>query len=130
MVDDLAKARRFAALWNKQPSRPGDFEVVEVTSWKEAPETDGEFLGYDLSAGYNNSLLRTGLKPVVKPSDISDSIWRQCYAHRLNDADLFQTSQQASQCLEAMAKIQDVYPGFFEGGDLRIFEVTGLYLVS
>jgi hypothetical protein len=35
-----------------------------------------------------------------------------------------------SDCLEAMIKLQDASPGFFEGGDLRRFEVTGLYLVS
>jgi hypothetical protein len=136
VVDDLDKALRFAALWNNQTARQGHFEVVEVTAGTAVPESGGKFLGYDLSAGYNNSLLRSGLKSGTRPGTVSDSVWRAwesaqaSFAHELNDACLFQTYQRADDCLEAMAKIQDASPGFFEGCDLRRFEVTGLYLVS
>jgi hypothetical protein len=136
VVDNLDKALRFAALWNKQVTRPGNFEVVEVTSGKVPPESGGGFLGYDLSAGYNNSLLRSGLKSGTRPGTVSDSVWqawestKTSFTHALNDAGLFQTSQLANDCLEAMAKIQDASPGFFEGCDFRRFEVTGVYLVS
>jgi hypothetical protein len=136
VVDDLDKALKFASLWNKQAARPGHFEVVEVTARNAAPESGGKFIGYDLSAGFNNSLLRAGLKSRISPGTVSDSVWRAwesaktSFAHELNDAGLFQTYQRANDCLEAMAQIQDASPGFFEGCDLRRFEVTGLYLVS
>ena len=136
VVSDPGKALRFAALWNKQITRPGDFEVIEVTSGDAATETAGEFLGYDMSAGYNNSLLRSGLKSGARPGTVADCVWQEwksintSYAPQLNNAGLFPTFQRANECLEAMVKIQDASLGFFEGGDLRRFEITGIYLVS
>lgn len=136
VVEDLKKALRFAELWNTQLEGRETFEVVEVTDGDSGPESTGAFMGFDLSAGYNNSLLWCGLKSGVRLEAISQSVWddwesirRSCIA-QLNGAGLFRTAAAASECLRSMIAIQDVSANFFEGDDLRTFRVTGLYLVS
>ena len=136
VVEDAKKALRFAELWNTQLTGQGRFEVVEVTDGDSGSESGGTFMGFDLSAGYNNSLLRCGLKSGARPAGISQSVWddweliRRSYIPQLNSAGLFGTVVTASDCLQSMIALQDTSANFFEGGDLRRFQVTGLYLVS
>jgi len=136
VVGDLNKALRFAELWNAQISGQGTFEVVEVTDGDASPESGGTLLGFDLSAGYNNSLLPCGLKSGPKADAIPATVWdawesiRRSYIPELNCNWLFQSADISSTCLQEMITIQDALPNFFEGGDLRSFQTTGLYRVS
>jgi hypothetical protein len=136
VVGDLQKALRFADLWNLLVSELARFEVIEVTDGDMPPESKGVFMGYDLSARYNNSLLWWQLQPgegirSLPPAvrDGCDLLYRQ-YAPQLNGQGLFQTSDVASGCLKAMIALQDICPNLFEGGDIRVFQVVGLYRVS
>ena len=114
----------------------GSFEVIEVTEGNAASEGQGTFIGFDLSAGYNNSLLWCGLNSGGSLEGIPQSVrdmWnslRDLYAPQLNKNGLFQTFQLASECLRSMTALQDLSPNFFEGGDFGSFRVTGLYLAS
>ncbi len=136
VVQDLQKALRFAELWNSRLPQPERFDVIEVTDGNELPERGDRFLGYDLSAGYNNSLLWWQLQPSKGVADtaqpIRDEYYMLCrqYAPQLNDQGLFRTSDVASMCLKAMIALQDRCPNLFEGGNLGHFQVVGLYLVS
>src|SRR5439155_26446134 len=63
VVHNLSKALRFAELLNSYFAGRQHFEVIEATEGDSTPESGGALLGFDLSAGYNNSLLWWGLKP-------------------------------------------------------------------
>src|SRR5215472_4294200 len=71
VVHDLSKALRYVELLNAYPL-PGysHFEVVEVTGGDEAPQVGGELLGFDVSSGYNNSLL-WWWQPATQPKAIA-----------------------------------------------------------
>jgi len=62
VVRDLSNALRFAELWNTRLKPEDRFEVVEVVDGDANPKGNGYFLGFDLSSGYNNSLLSWGLR--------------------------------------------------------------------
>ncbi len=136
VVDDIAKAQRFADLWNARLKEPDHYEVVEATDADPGPTHGGTFLGFDLSAGYNSSLLAGGLKQSQGPSHLPEAIRQLCdlisrhYAPQLNSAGLFQTLEAATQCLTAMTALQDLHPNLFEGGDLRDFKPVRLQLTS
>jgi hypothetical protein len=137
VVRNVTKALRFAELWNAQlKDRKGRFEVVEVTDENRHCESNGTFIGYDLSAGYNNSLLSWGLKPFAGGSRVAESIEElfgvvsRHYAPQLNGQGLFQTLEVASLCLRAMVALQDLSPNLFEGGNLREFRPVGLFRIS
>ena len=49
------------------------FEVIEVTDGN-ALVREGTFIGFDLSSGYNNSLLAPGLAPITHPVDLPDPV--------------------------------------------------------
>ena len=97
---------------------------------------DHTFIGYDLSAGYNNSLLSWGLKSTASSNRVAEPIGElydlisRHYAPQLNGQGLFQTWEAASLCLRAMTALQDLSPNFFEGGNLREFRPVGLYRIS
>ena len=135
-VHDLPKALRFAELWNTHLKEKDRFEVVEVTDGNDQPQTEGVFIGFDLSSGYNNSLLVCGLKYLPGAHQLTESVRERLdllnrqYAPQINVQGLFQTSEVASLCLRSMIALQDLSPDLFEGGDLRDFEPVGLHLVS
>lgn len=132
VVRDVPKALRLAELWNARLPKEGRFEVVEVTDANTPPESSGLFLGFDLSAGYNNSLLEWGLKTFAAVSrlpmpirEFSGLVSRH-YAPQLNAQGLFQTAELATLCLRSLWALQDLSPNMFEGTDLREFKVIAL----
>ena len=137
VVNDLAKARRYTQLLNQHfSSGPKHFELVEVTDETTSPLTGGQLLGFDLSAGYNNSLLWWGLEPQPGLETIPEPIRElvglvyRCYAPQLNRQGLFLTPEVASKCLSSMDALQQLCPNLFEGEDIKSqYQVVGVYLV-
>jgi hypothetical protein len=136
VVRDVSKAARFAELWNTRLSEKDRFEVVEVTDGSTHPQGDGVFVGFDLSSGYNNSLLAYGLKQFMGGYELKDplrellDLSNRHYAPQLNGQGLFQTLEVASLCLRSMIALQDLSPNLFEGGDLRAFRPVGLHRIG
>lgn len=136
MVRDLSKALRFAELWNARLKQERRFEVMEVVDGDAPSESRGRFIGFDLSSGYNNSLLSWGLKLGAGTNQLAEPIRDLCdllsrhYAPQLNGHGLFQDFEAASRCLRSMSALQGVSPNLFEGGDLREFRPVGLYAVA
>ncbi|MGB2676543.1 MAG: hypothetical protein WAN12_05615 [Candidatus Acidiferrum sp.] len=136
VVQDLPKAQRFAELWNARLNESQRFEVIEATDLGTTPSPRGSFIGFDLSAGYNNSLLAEGLKQSVGATHLPEPIrefWDlicQHYAPQLNRQGLFQTLETANLCLRSMTALQRLSPNFFEGGDLSDFHPVRLHAVS
>ena len=136
MVRDLGKALRFAELWNARLKEEHPFEVIEVADGDAPPESGGHFIGFDLSSGYNNSLLSWGLKLSVATNQLAEPVRDLCdllrrhYAPQLNGQGLFQNYEAASGCLRSMTKLQGLSPNLFAGGDLREFRPVGLYTVA
>lgn len=135
VVHDISKSLRFAALWNEHLKGKSRFEVVELTDADARPESKGTFIGFDLSAGYNNSLLSGGLRRSpgsVRPPDsiveLLDLLTRH-YSPQLNENGLFQTLETASNCLRSMAAVQCLCPNLFEGGSLKDFSCVGLHAI-
>jgi hypothetical protein len=136
VVHDLSKALRFAELWNARLPEADRFEVVEATLGNNPPLTIGTFMGFDLSSGYNNSLLSTGLELSTALNKLPEPIRNLCalvsvhYAPLLNRQGLFETFEVASSCLRSMVALQDLSPNLFEGGDLREFRPVALYTLT
>jgi hypothetical protein len=136
VVRDVSKALRFAELWNARRQEKERFEVAEVTDGNVRPQSNGEFIGFDISCGYNNSLLSSGLKPFTGVNRLPDPVRELCdlmsrhYAPQLNGQGLFQTFEIASLCRRTMIALQDLSPNLFEGGNLRDFQVVGLHVVD
>lgn len=136
MIHDVAKAVRFAGLWNLQdPQR--HFEIVEVTTDNTQPRVGKCLLGFDLSAGFNNSFLSWGLQQfefrAELPAEIQelDELISRHYAPQLNGQGLFQTYEIAAQCLRSMKALQRLSPNLYEGDDdLEKFEPVGVYLLD
>lgn len=153
VVHDLSKALRYAELLNDHPlPRRSHFEVVEVTDGDEPPHVGGELLGFDVSSGYNNSLL-WWWQPATQPGAIASverngdtspsatifpepiralsTLIKRFYTPRLNRNGLFQTPVSASECLRDMDALQQLCPNLYEGESLKDnFCATGVYLVS
>lgn len=136
IVGNIAKALRFVELWNSRLNKKDQFEVVEATDGRAHPQSGGEFIGFDLSAGYNNSLLASGMRLPSSVSALGEPIRElldlasQHFAPQLNGQGLFQTFEVACFCLRSMIALQDLSPNLFEGGDLRSFHPVGLYAVQ
>lgn len=135
VVQDTQRALRFAELLNRHSPGSEHFEVVECTDGDALPQSGGALLGYDLSAGYNNSLLWWQLRPppgvaslALHVQEFYELLCRH-YGPQLNSQGLFQTSDIAVLCLRSMAALQELSPNLFEGGDLRSYQVIGIYLV-
>jgi hypothetical protein len=133
VVGDLSKAHRLAELWNARLPMDDHFEVVEVTTSEMNPQSGGQFVGFDLSSGFNNSLLVAGLKlsldlsGLTKPIQNLYKLLSRHYAPLLNSVGLFQSSDDASHCLESIVALQELSPNLFEGGNLKNFYPVGLY---
>jgi len=136
VVQDISKALRFAELWNARLEERDRFEIIEVTDGDSPGWSAGRFIGFDLSSGYNNSLLSAGLKQFAEANQLKEPIrelWdlvSRHYAPQLNSQGLFQTFEVASLCLRSMIALQDLSPNLFAGGDLRDFEAVGLYVLD
>ncbi len=136
VVQNASKAIRFAELWNKHLKETDRFEVVEVTDGEANLQSSGRFIGFDLSAGYNNSLLSWGLKQFAAANKLTEPVRSLCdllvrhYAPQLNGQGLFQTIEIASLCIRDMRALQTIFPNLFEGGDLSEFKPVGLYSIA
>jgi hypothetical protein len=132
VVRDLSKAQRLAQLFNQWSGRTL-FEVLEVTKNNARPELAGEFLGYDLSAAYNSSLLVSGLSrsPSLDslPSRIRDLaiLITDHYAPLLNRNGLFEHCESAASALKSMIALQELSPNLYEGDALTAYCPTALY---
>ncbi len=134
-IRDLAKARRYAALCNEYfPDR--HFEVVEVTEGLETPSNATQLLGFDISlGGGGNSLIFQALLygPAVtlpeQPIQLLSDLIRRYFCPKLNEYGLFRTFEDASHCRRAMIALQSFHPNLYEGGDLGLFTVAGVYLL-
>lgn len=132
VVHDVQKAQRFAQLWNARRTPPDQFEVIEVTGGT-ASVRGGTFIGFDLSSGYNNSLLAGGLAPLTRAVDLPEQVLESYelisrnFALQLNRHGLFDTFETADLCLRAMNALQQLSPNFFEWGD---FQPTGLFVIG
>ncbi|SRR6266436_2059750 len=154
VVHDLTKASRYVELLNAHLIEFNPpfthFEIVEACGGGESSQSRGQLLGFDLSAGYNNSLLWWGLETEAKvalsevqtvdasrvgifPEPILElyNLVQRFYAPHLNQNGLFQTPEVASQCLRSMDALQQLAPNLYEGNDLQAnYSVVGVYLVS
>jgi hypothetical protein len=135
VVGDLSKALRLAELWNARLPASSQFEVMEVTIDDTNAQSGGQLVGFDLSSGFNNSLLATGLKHSADLSGLNKPVRVLCnlvsrhYGSLLNRNGLFQSIGDASMCLESMVALQELSPSLFEGGDLSDFHTVSLYKV-
>lgn len=136
LVHDLLKARRYADLCNQYC--PGKhFEVIEVTDGEMTPEDPAhQLLGFDISAnGCGSSLISVALlyEPAEtmpeEPILVLTDLIREHFRPKLNEFGLFRTFEDASHCRRAMIALQSFHPNLYEGGDLEVFTVAGIYLV-
>ena len=147
-IDELSKARELVEMFrNLTPSE--SYDIVTFTNNKEPlvlpPDTDIVFLGYDLSAGFTNSLVpaldqaqnteeilvfdtetNPGFKSSSREPFIFDLLIEKHFRPMLNKNRLFDDYDTAYFCLECMKSVQKLDPNFYEPYD---FEVTGVYKV-
>ena len=136
LVHDFSKAARYTELLNQNPLLGyRHFELVEATDGNPAAGEGRQQLGFDVSAGYNNSLLWWGLETTPSANGLSEPIRElmnlvhRFYAPQLNRHGLFETAEIASQCLRSMDALQSLSPNLYEGEDLETsFQAAGLYL--
>ena len=133
VVHEEKKAQELCAFCNSQ-SAIGSYELVEVTEDDDLPILGGKLLGFDISQGFNNSLLWSGLKTNV-PSDaelpvriLANALFR-LFSEKLNECGLFPDIEIARQCRRSMIALQNLEPNFIEGDGLEKFLVVGIYLV-
>lgn len=132
VVHDLKKARRYAELL-KLHVKDQSFEVIEVVDENGSPSCGGQFLGFDLSLGYNSSLLTWGFKSLPGLNRLSEPIHILCellnkyYRPQLNGAGLFDSDEIATSCRRSMVALQTLSPNLFEGCDLRRYRAIGVY---
>jgi hypothetical protein len=139
IVHDLVKAKGLVEAYS-QLRPPQYFEIVEVTDNEHPPSGKGEFLGFDLSAGYRSSLLSWGLEvDRALPTDLPEndlvetlqpllSLVRQYFQPQLNSNGLFDNFHAAKFCLACMEALQTIRPGLWENEDVR-FEVVSLWRI-
>ncbi|HUN56604.1 MAG TPA: hypothetical protein VMU41_00695 [Candidatus Binataceae bacterium] len=135
-INDLSKAFRYVELARIHlPSQ--NFEVVEVTKGDATTLNSGIFLGFDLSSGGSGDSLifLSGLSEPVRtempedPIRILAHVIRRHFGARLNQFGLFQSVEDALDCRKAMIALQSFHADFYEGGNLDVFEITGISVV-
>lgn len=137
VVHNFEKAKELVTVY-RHLDPPQDFEIVEVVTGNSSPQSTGEFLGFDLSAGYSFSLLSWGLDLDQKLSqELLDDNARQVlfplllliksfFQPQLNNNGLFNDYDTANFCLACMMALQKIYPGLWENEQVE-FEVIGLW---
>jgi hypothetical protein len=134
VVHNLPNAIRFAHLCNSHMASNGHFEVIEAVGPADRKESDGRFIGVDLSEGFGNSLLQWGLKTFTGihtlPPPIQEiaNLLSRFYSPRLNSMGLFDVSEMASACLRSITAVQTLSPNIYEGGSLTRFRPVSIYL--
>jgi hypothetical protein len=140
VVHDLKRAKQLAGLLNLF----GDsvfFEVVQVGTERATTPGRGGFLGFDVSAGFNNSVIRGFVlhdpggsvpnTPSVDdgPAGELSSLHRRFFLPKLNDHRIFQHYDDADFCLRTARALNTLRPGLIEGTDLSEYAVTSVYKV-
>jgi hypothetical protein len=134
-LHDIGKVRRYVTLCNEYfPSKY--FEIIEVTDGKATPTFESHPYGFDISfGGAGDSLivlaLLAGPAPTLpeEPIKLLSDLIRRYFFPKLNEFGLFTTFEDAAHCRRAMIALQSFHPNLYEGGDLEVFTVTGVYLV-
>jgi hypothetical protein len=133
VVHDKGKACRLRDFCNFQGSG-GTFELIEATEGDNEPLFGGEFLGFDLSQGFNNSLLWSGLSRQV-PGDpelpvrvLTNTIFR-LFSKELNANGMFSNIETTTQCRASLMALQALEPNLLEGNELDKF-VVGVSVVK
>jgi hypothetical protein len=131
VVHDEVKARRLCALSNTYAA-PESYEIVEVVEADAKPVIGREFLGFDISQGYNNSLLWSGLKTLVRgepdiPTRVLANTLFRLFAEKLNSAGLFSGFDTAARCRASLIALQALEPNIIEGISLEKFAIVGLF---
>ena len=131
IVHNEAKARKLCELCNVYA--PNEcYEVLEAVDGDQPPRLGGEFLGYDISQGLNNSLLWSGLNTkIVNEYDdpvyiLANTIY-MLFGAQLNNRGLFSGIDMATHCRQSLIALRALKPNFIEGGDLNAFRVVALY---
>jgi hypothetical protein len=133
VVYDEQKARRLSDLSN-QYGQGKSYEVVEVVDGNSMPIYAGELLGFDISRGFNTSLLWWGLTPTVPEQDgapvrvLANTVFG-LFSEKLNDNGLFSEIDVATRCRSALLALQALEPNLLEGDSLEKFQVVGLFRI-
>ena len=130
IVQNLSKAMSLVDTYRRYGVQP-DLEVVEVTDAGETPEVGKILLGYDLSAGYHNSLI-SGFSAPVSTSvgqgaidRLAALVYLEVNRH-LNGVGLFPNQEVAARCLDYFQAVREIEPNYYEIGN---YKVVGLYLL-
>ena len=146
VVRDIAEARWLVEAFRNYAGL--DFEIIEITKGRAEPTIGGKFLGYDLSASYDESFLKYGLEE--RPLEIHDDhipgdpykkplahavlvLTEKYFGPRLNANGLFDDYNEAAFCLKCMVAIPFISPESYEQEDTEgesAYEVLGLYDVT
>lgn len=138
IVHDLDLAKELVIAYS-QLDPPQHFEIVEVTYDNRFPETAGQLLGFDLSAGYY-SLIAAGIefdRSLHYSPPQGDSFWillpimsliKKYFQPQLNSKRLFDSFETASFCLACMMALQKFRPNLWENDEVK-FKVVGLWSV-
>jgi hypothetical protein len=131
VVHDHQKAIRLRNACNAQLP-PGSFELVEVVEGDAKPVFGGEFLGFDLSQGFNNSMLWSGLtqrvpgEPELPVRVLANTVFR-FFSRELNRNGLFATLETTAQCRKSLIALQAQEPNLLEGSPLEKFVAVGVF---
>lgn len=139
-VHNLARARDlvhlYAALWP-----PQRFEIIEVTAERAEPMVGSSFLGFDISSGFGDSLLASGLELVRLPLLDTFSperktfllplleVVQRFFQPKLNELGLFPRFEDAEFYLHCLRSIGRVEPGLFEEQAI-IYKIIGVWKVE
>jgi hypothetical protein len=127
VVSNIGKAARLRDLSNTSAKKT--FELVEVLHEGERSDSNGHSLGFDISLGYNHSLLWKGLNftsnlESSQPSRLlAKSVYKD-FSSELNANGLFPNSEIASSFHGKAVEIQELEPNFFESDDLLKYAVV------
>ncbi len=137
VVHDLKRAKQLVELLNLF----GDtvfFEIVQVEASRALVTGKGGFLGFDVSAAFNPSLVRRILlqedtEKRLQGADTAayelSALQRAYFVPRLNDHRLFQSYDDAEFCRKTARALSELVPAWIEGSDLSEYAVTALYKV-
>jgi hypothetical protein len=133
VVHDERKARQLCNFCNTFGTDKS-YEVVEAVVDNSKPVHEGEFLGFDISQGLNNSLLWWGLTATVPeknglPVRVLANVIFGLFSERLNDSGLFPDIETAISCRSALIALQALEPNLLEGDSLEKFAVVGLFRI-
>jgi hypothetical protein len=138
VVHNFDKARAYAAKLNGL-SLEAQFEVVQVDKNPRKSEQAGNFLGFDISAGFYASMIRNVLLPDFSVHPKAENTFdegmralsklhRSYFLPSLNECRLFDDFDIASFCLRTLVALNDCRPNWIEGSDLSEYQVVALYL--